>query len=97
MPILLQISWIFQNTPNILNFDNTERELWQFEQKFAFLFLNVYPEKRMLSLTQIFSAILKSIFDCNTIFASIFIHEKSILNLMIKLAWEAQFTNEEEV
>ena len=24
VPILLQISWIFQNTPNILNFDDTE-------------------------------------------------------------------------
>ena len=38
VPILLQISWIFQNTPNILNFDDTERSYGNLNKNQRFLF-----------------------------------------------------------
>ena len=45
VPILLQISWIFQNTPNILNFDDTEGRYGNLNKNQHFCFKMLIPKK----------------------------------------------------
>ena len=108
---LRQFSFNFENScahlaANFLNFPKHPqhfefwwywRDLCQFKEKLAFFVLKCSLRKRLSSLNQNFSAIFKSIFECNTIFCIYFYPRKKVDTLIVRLAWEAQFTNKEQV
>ena len=69
VPILLQISWIFQNTPNILNFVDTEGRYGKLNKNQHFCFKMFIP-KKVSSLNQNFSSILNQFLSEKPFFAS---------------------------